>query len=247
MTSGAVLQNNHRTSGRGGGVEAQGILLMQGGSIRRNRAESGGGVYYGGTNPAIKTISEGLIEDNDAVRGGGGIMMDIEFGGAKLTMTGGEIRNNRARNKYGTIYVSSALNGYGGGVFIPSSSNANVFRMSGGLISGNKSDSGKGNGIAMDRMINPPPLFYIGGPARIEGDDVHLHYHATWQDCIITIESPLTAANDGEITITMDDYPSPGSNIRVLGESAAGLVSGNYQKFTAPSPYGINNTGRLYN
>jgi hypothetical protein len=248
MTSGAVLQNNHRTSGRGGGIEAQGILLIKGGSIRRNRAESGGGLYCGGTNPAMKTISGGLIEDNDAARGGGGIMMDVEFGGTKLTMTGGEIRNNRARNKYGSIFVSSALSGFGGGVFIPSSANANVFHMSGGLIKGNKSDSGEGNGIAMDRMTYPEPLFFIGGSARIESDDVHLHYHVMWQDCIITIESPLTAANGEEkIPLTMSAYPSPGSTIRVLGESASGLVSTNYQKFTAPSPYGINSAGRLFN
>jgi hypothetical protein len=124
--------------------------------------------------------------------------------------------------------------------------------MRGGIIENNVSADSmgvpteKGHGVVMDMLASTAPLFSMGGSARIVNNDVHLHYNDYYQYCFITIESSLSAVNTGEIQVTMDDYPASGSSIKVLGETASGLVSANYLKFAVPSPYGINNSGRLY-
>jgi hypothetical protein len=166
-------------------------------------------------------------------------------GYARLTMTGGVIRNNRASGQvWPVLYASSAIQGFGGGIFIPGNTyNKNEFYMRGGAITDNRSAGTAGSGIVMDMIASTAPIFSLGASAVITGNDVHLHYNDYYQFCFITIESSLNAANPGEIVITMDANAA-GSNIKVLGETASGLVSANYAKFTAP-PYTIGSNGRL--
>jgi hypothetical protein len=214
LTPGTVLCNNDRTSGEGGGVEAYGEFSMTGGLITRNRtANNGGGIYIGGIHsslvpPSVKTISGGSITHNDARLSGGGISLDL-YGDAKLTMTGGLISNNRANSKNGT-QVSTSFYGFGGGVFIPGNNINNEFNMRGGSIRDNVSASGKGNGVAMDRMAFPAVILTMQGSVDINGD-IHLQNHYM-DDCVINVTGPMVVQSP--LLVTMD-APS-GSSKKVL-------------------------------
>jgi hypothetical protein len=233
LTSGAVLRNNDRISGEGGAVETYGEFSMTGGLITRNRTvNNGGGIYIGGINvssPPVKVISGGSITHNDALLSGGGVSLDL-YGHAKLTMTGGLIGNNRANSKNGT-QVSSTFNGFGGGVFIPGNNVNNEFNMRGGSIRNNVSASGKGNGIAMDRLAYPVAILTMQGSVDINGD-IHLQNHYM-NDCVINVTDSMTVQSP--LLITMDALP--GSSKKVLTGSF------NLVHFEAQSPQTLSVTG----
>ncbi|MDR1429463.1 MAG: bacterial Ig-like domain-containing protein [Spirochaetaceae bacterium] len=98
-----ITENTNTTSGgKGGGVSIpwQGKIILNGGEISGNSAESGGGVYlYDGT----FTVNSGTITNNSATDGDGG---GVYFTGAgEFTLTGGEISDNSATGNGGGVYV----------------------------------------------------------------------------------------------------------------------------------------------
>jgi hypothetical protein len=227
-----TLRNNDRIMGNGGAIEAKGAFVMDGGSVTRNRVRDsaggsgyGGGIFLGGQvfNSPVKIISGGSVTENYALKSGGGVMMDHINGGAKLTMSGGLISGNTAAGK--DSFISPALMGYGGGIFIGGSTVVpNVFRMTGGTISGNTSTSGQGNGIAADHWWFPPSELYLSGAVNI-ADDVHLYYNMDetpippghppgYTPLTIAVEGPMT--NTVRIPITMHNYPAAGSSVQVF-------------------------------
>ncbi len=114
MNGGTIKGNN---ADNGGGVYNLGTFTMTGGTIEGNKAEYGGGVLNWGT----FTMTEGTIAGNKDARNGGGVLNMGTF-----TMTGGTIEGNNA------VF-------YGGGV-----GNYETFTMTGGTIKGNKSSLGGG-------------------------------------------------------------------------------------------------------
>jgi hypothetical protein len=245
LNDGVSLRNNDRTAGTGdrnGGAVfvEQGSFIMNGGTITRNRcAGSGGGVYfgqnfdnYGDLPPRI--IQGGRISENHARRSGGGISLAFRFStsNVEVQMKGGEITANRA-SALDTTGASSALTGFGGGVFIPDLSNAqlNKFIMSGGSISGNISDSGKGNGVVMDGANNPAEIFELGSSAYIHNsDDIVLHYESG-KYCYITLNGNLSSSLS-TIRISLDSYPPSGESKQVLSQSGEPVIRpGNLSKF----------------
>jgi hypothetical protein len=226
-------------------------MEMTGGEIRRNRANNGGGIYFGGQpDPASKSILDGgSILNNDAVYSGGGIMLDLS-GDAHVEMRNGTISGNRAGGiQMLGLSVSVTCNGNGGGVFIPGpSAGGNEFAMKGGSISGNVSTSGDGNGVVIDAMASTLPVFSMEGQARIT-DDVYLsknfliygteftHHHPK-----ITITGNLSYSPAAYIRLDLDPTTFP---VQVLD----GLTAGNYSKFTVlgPSPYiNIDSSGIIH-
>jgi hypothetical protein len=247
LNAGVTLRNNDRSTGDGSGVESWGRFVMTGGTITRNRAAggSGGGIYFGGDNFSsnVKIISGGSVIENDAALSGGGIMIDVQQD-LRLTMTEGLISGNRARGKLSSE-INSDFDGYGGGIFIPGNGTHTGFTMQGGTISDNKSDSGKGHGVAMDFLWLPVSTFAISGDARITGNDIHLYNKSENPDNnIITIDGNLSAP-DSSIPLTLHSYPPSGSDLKVLG-GASSLVSGNYRKFSVETPRQLQSDGRLY-
>jgi hypothetical protein len=265
LTGGGELRNNKRQIGDGAAVETSGGLVhIAGGLITGNVAASGsGGALFCGGNPthpdrARHRISGGLITDNEASYSGGGVMLGYNSS-VKLTMTGGEISGNKA---YGIEIANVSPNmGYGGGIFIPANTvspmtDRTTFDMQGGIIRDNISGSGLGHGVAMDhRSWDMPPVFTLGGTARIVNNDVNLHYYLTsllvaTEDCVITVTGFVPGHSPGPVEITIDDYafvvPSivapldPNPSCRVL------IGSFNSAHFTAPSPHYIGSNGRLY-
>jgi hypothetical protein len=247
LRDGVVLQNNDNRGDDGGAVRADGAFEMYGGLITHNRAlvnsgsgGNGGGVYFGDDknfSPVYhkRIIAGGSIRENVSERSGGGIMLALD-GPARLAMTGGEITGNRAGGKHPGLVHAQFL-GFGGGVFVPSCYDDILFSMTGGTISGNKSDSGVGNGVAVDKLLTQNPYFGMGGLALI-GDDICLN---TITGCSVTLISNVSYTG----RITMNQAP-PASGLQVL---SGGPVSGNYMKFSASylgTPYAIHADGAAY-
>jgi hypothetical protein len=239
-----VLQNNdRRTSGDyfdGGAIEVEGSFVMNGGQITANRTSgSGGGIFLHNNKEAL--IAGGSITGNDAGRNGGGIMLNYYDGKSKLDMTGGLIGGNRANGKVPT-FISASLDGYGGGIFIPGTNTSdatNRFRMTGGVIEGNISAGGKGNGVAVDRnnTSGVAPVFILGGTASLVNNDVLLHVDSFWPPLKITVTGPFSPSTP--VHITLDSY-----NILPMPVLTGGF--GPYiSKFTA-APYGIDSLGRIH-
>ncbi|MDR2160009.1 MAG: hypothetical protein LBP23_08090 [Treponema sp.] len=240
------LQNNDRrtTAGvyfDGGAVEVRGSFVMNGGRIASNRTSgNGGGIFLNNNKDA--RINGGSITGNDAGLSGGGIMLDYYTGKSKLTMTGGNISRNRANGKV-LVFVSSSLDGYGGGIFIPgvdeNASTTNRFHLEGGVIQDNTSASGKGNGIVVDLNTTggTAPVFTIKGNPSIIGNDILLRADPFLQAPKINVSGPFSPS--APVHITLDNYttlPMP-----VLGGSF-----GPYLSWFTAAPYHIDSFGRIY-
>lgn len=162
MNEGAVIQNNSTDGAHyGGGVflANDSTFIMNGGEIKNNEGNRGGGVALicsdmtmnGGTISGNKTypvLSGGdgygggiYIADYAAISGSPGIE-EISPGKATFTMKAGSITGNTAQNYGGGILA------YPQGSRVDSNKDITI-TISGGEISGNKVTSGSGGGIAM--------------------------------------------------------------------------------------------------
>jgi predicted outer membrane repeat protein len=142
MTDGTIIDN---TAGHdGGGVYVlQGTCVLSGGIIAENTAEYGSGVYIDATdsdNPVDFEMTGGLIRDNRAKQSGGGIFM---LNGT-LTMRGN-----------GAVKGNTALSG--GGVCLENSD----FRISGSASIQNNTITGNGNGGGI--YVSTGALDFAGG------------------------------------------------------------------------------------
>ena len=162
MNEGAVIQNNSTDGAHyGGGVflANDSVFIMNGGEIKDNVGNRGGGVALlcsdmtmnGGTISGNKTYS--VLSGGDGY-GGGIYIADYEAmsgipeseevtpGEASFTMTGGSITGNTAQNYGGGILA------YPQGSRVDSNKDITI-TISGGEISDNTVTSGSGGGIAM--------------------------------------------------------------------------------------------------
>ena len=129
--------NNADTSGGcGGAIYTEGTLIISGGSLDSNEAESGGAVY---SNYGNVTVSAGIINQNSATDGSGGAISII---GGNLVISGGEFTYNGAKDDGGAIYFdgdSNTLNiteytefhnnsagNHGGGLYIEDCQHAEI-------------------------------------------------------------------------------------------------------------------------
>ena len=142
--SGDASIESNTGGGKGGGiyVDSTGKLVITGGSIRSNMATKtsdypgmGGGVYVFGSSKVMLDMSGGSIEGNEAGNDGGtykGSGGGVYIEGGIFTMTGGEIKENKAK--------------YGGGVALDMGGTLKL--SDSGEISGNTA-AGGGGGIAV--------------------------------------------------------------------------------------------------
>ena len=149
MEGGSITDNTSSGSGSsGGGIYANGPLIINDGTISNNKATYGAGIRVSGTT----TLAGGFITNNVASSVCGGVYVRESTG--ILTMTGGEISGNTASDaagvyvyqdatftmKGGSITGNTSTN-RGGGVFANSSG---TFNMEDGTITGNKAAYGGG-------------------------------------------------------------------------------------------------------
>ena len=178
LSGNASIESN-TGGGEGGGiyVDSTGKLVITGGSIKSNNATKttdgigkGGGVYvYGAGSTEVRLdMSGGSIEGNKAGENSGnyeGSGGGVYINGSTFTMTGGEIKENKAKYgggvyisessvtmKSGSIEGNEVINGNGGGVY--AGGNGTSFTMTGGKITQCKAEvtspsstDGRGGGI----------------------------------------------------------------------------------------------------
>ena len=97
--NGGRITGGYTSLGGGIYVQSGGELVLEGGSISGNRADSSGGgvvVAYGGK----FTMNGGTISDNEAANMGGGIFAQCE----QLSLNGGSVSNNKAAVNGGGIW-----------------------------------------------------------------------------------------------------------------------------------------------
>ena len=161
VTNNTQIESN--TGGtNGGGIYAENgaVIHLTGGSVNENNAVTGAGIYIWAKDDGNYStcIMEGTTEifKNTATGQGGGIYLNK--GRASLTMNGGYIQNNRAKEGGGVFanyskidindgYIQNNISDTNGGGIYRTSGDLNV---KGGNISGNTA-GGNGGGI----FVNP--------------------------------------------------------------------------------------------
>jgi hypothetical protein len=141
-----VTGGNAGTGADGGGIRITGNskVKFSGGSITGNSARSGGGVFVGEGSSDMSEFSlmGGSINGNTAVgtatalaslAGGGGVCVN---GNATFWLGSGTVSNNTTAGSGGGVLVRGVVRGY------TSADENSGFLMSGGSVSGNKSNGG---------------------------------------------------------------------------------------------------------
>jgi hypothetical protein len=231
IRDGAILRNNHRGSGSGGGIhiladDGNAELTIEGGAISGNAASSdGGGVCAQGIGSgkiARMTMTGGTISGNKTTADGGGVYVHAEGGSAELTMTGGTISGNKAGGGAG-----------GGGVYVIGGSSGNIATliMEGGVISGNMADysgggvhvtSGGGGGSRAEMTMKGG--FISGNGAVFFGGGVYVHGNSGSAKMAMTggVISGNNAVNGGGGVHVLSGT-SNGTELAMKG----GVISGN--------------------
>ena len=221
MTGGEISDN---TANGGGGIAVlHGTFTMSKGKVSGNTAaQKGGGIfgyYYSSTDEAKGeiTVLDGEISGNTAeasgVMAGGGICSLY-----KLTVSGGDIKNN------------TATNGFGGGIGV----NNETFDFSGGTVSGNMTlssvpTSALGKGIFVDRRVT----MTMSGSAKVDtGNDVYLGNDGTTTRASITVTARLT--NTLAATLTMENDTTGYEVGRVVVKGGSGYLLTNEDKDKFP-------------
>lgn len=187
---GGVYMNNKTQMSDNGG-----IFNMYGGTISKNSATNGGGLFMCNNVGNIFRMYGGSITGNTATGMGGGVYS----AGGTITMTGGNIEQNRA-SQGGGMYESG-----GSSVF---------FTMSGGSITKNTATD-KGGGVYVSKGGN----FKLNGLVQITGNtkndaanNVELAAGKT-----ITIQSGL--AEGASIGVTTEKTPGIGDYSKVASSA----------------------------
>ena len=127
LNSGASIESNTAPGynyGGGAYVGQNGTLIINGGSIKLNKARRGGGVYVSGNSTKRGTLRmiQGDISDNGAgwngtsyTGKGGGV-----YNSGAFEMTGGEIKDNKAETGGGVYFSEGTFEMKGSAVVTPS-------------------------------------------------------------------------------------------------------------------------------
>ncbi|MBR3314016.1 MAG: Cna B-type domain-containing protein [Atopobiaceae bacterium] len=120
--SGGSISGNTASSGNGGGIWVQGETSITDGVFTGNKATTGkGGAIYAAPSADVTIAGENAaLANNEAAQGG------AVFAKGEVTVANGAITGNTASDAGGAVYVA----------------NDSSFTMSGGSISGNKSQQG---------------------------------------------------------------------------------------------------------
>ena len=196
MTGGSISGNvaaNQENQKNGAGIYMLASTAnLTGGIISENKGANGAGVYMSPSGTRYPTLNLGgdvVITGNVAAAAGGAISVTGE--NATITMTGGTISKNTAKNGGGVITQTKSSftmsggsitgnnsTGTGGGVYV---STGTTFTMTGGSIDGNKA-AGDGGGICLLRstgvfkggtVSNNTAINHAG--IRVNGANVTIH------------------------------------------------------------------------
>ena len=238
--------------------ENTGTLTMTGGEISGNTANGGGGIaVLHGT----FTMSDGKVIGNTAAKKGGGILgFSLRKAKGEITVSGGEISSNTAgssgtnagggicsRHKLtvsgGDIKINKATFGYGGGIGVDDG----IFNFSGGTVSGNETKnpdpaSALGKGIFVDRRVT----MTMSGSAKVDTDnnDVYLGNYGTTK-AFITVTGSLTNKPAARLTMANDATGYVIGRVVVKGGGGYSLQTSDIAKFPITSQGSQNWTTEL--
>jgi fibronectin-binding autotransporter adhesin len=155
---GVTISSNHSDGGPGGGILNQaGALTVRDCRILANTTGTAGGGIANGS--GALTIVNTMVRSNTATTDGGGIASDS----GAVTLQSANVRGNTSGGTGGgvtlnnptravlvdtTTIANNTATGDGGGVFVGSASGAG-FTLQRSVITGNKTDSGRGGGVAL--------------------------------------------------------------------------------------------------
>lgn len=180
IIGGAVTYNT--ADGPGGGIafgsnDRTATLKVTGTNISHNKAkETGGGIYLSAPSYSEKYVNATLqnvtvknneltsTDVNDWRKGGGGIFFTNYTNGATLTIIGGSIEGNNARNfNGGGIYITTDRDDY---------VNGTLTLKDGARISGNSAENGGGVAVNSAKLIIESDCT-IGGEQDYDGMDTN--------------------------------------------------------------------------
>ena len=178
IIGGAITYNT--ADGPGGGIsfgsnDKTATLKVTETDISHNKAkETGGGIYLSAPGYSEKyvnaTLQDVTVKNNELTstnvndwrKGGGGIFFTNYTNGATLTIIGGSIEGNNARNfNGGGIYITTDRDGY---------VNGTLTLKDGARISGNSAENGGGVAVNSAKLIIEPGCT-IGGEQDYDGMD----------------------------------------------------------------------------
>ena len=242
INEGTVAYNNAGNDGGGISMKYRAEATLNGGNVSNNTATRNGGgldVYY----YAVLKVSGGTIENNTAVNGNGGGAHCLYYGTATIekgstikgnkalkaagggvfarlftvTISGGEILNNQAKNGAGVCIVSTPANGY-------------ITTISGGSIHNNTASSNGGGLFNQGCAHVTVEGGNIYSNSAVNGGGVYAEAGGT-----TTVSATETTAAD----IYSNTASSLGGGVYVNG-SNFNMTGGKIEKNSANSGGGIN-------
>lgn len=252
----AVVKGDTVISGAfGKGVNNLGTFLMEGGTIKVNKANAGAGL----TNAGMATITGGVITENVSLTASGGGV--INNAGATLTMKGGEITNNISKTIGGGValaeksvftmtggtiannHAECQLTGNGGGGGINVAGDAEFYFLGGNIYGNTIAETNQtgevsvGDGI---RVSSPTSMLYIGGTATVKsGNSIYMH-----DETNIGISSAYEPTEQVALTIRSYTY---GQTVLTTEKGKQTLLASAADKFQLVEPWFINQHGKLGN
>lgn len=254
---------------KGGGIYAAGNLTVTGGTISRDTASWGGGIFVDLFDDRFKVSIGGTVKIslNVADSYGGGICLDGYCGQPVMLSGSANVNRNYCVDKGGGVALleasmlimsddaeitdNNALN-YGGGVYLEDDSDYGGAQlvMTGGTIYTNSLIAGNSHGKGV--YAQEETVITMGGAARIASEnDVYLDGEANnakiYIGSLLTAEAPVA-------TITLGDNVADLPTVLTTGQfyvdgswvDATTTVAANYTKFAISGNTGIINQDGVY-
>ena len=243
--SGGVIENN--TAGKsGGGISGENgkisTITITGGTIRKNKAENGGGIYA----DIVKlNITDGSIQNNTAANGGGAYLSNSSVVVKSAAFTG-----NQATDRGGGVYITNssscsltdtvidgntAKNADGGGIYIRNEGKLTIKETD---IKGNTATTCEGGGI----MINNSGLKLALIGADIRNNTAQLAGAGVLaRGTIISMKGYVVIDNNTAMLTSPEDYNYEGWTDSYTKTLPEGFAFG-YQKICY-IPFGLYVTG----
>jgi hypothetical protein len=254
---------------KGGGIYANGNLTVTGGTISRDTASWGGGIFVDLFDDRFKVSIGGTVKIslNVADSYGGGICLDGYCGQPVMLSGSANVNRNYCVDKGGGVALleasmlimsddaeitdNNALN-YGGGVYLEDDSDYGGAQlvMTGGTIYTNSLIAGNSHGKGV--YAQEGTAITMGGAARIASEnDVYLDGEANnakiYIGSLLTAEAPVA-------TITLGDNVADLPTVLTTGQfyvdgnwvDATTTVAANYTKFAISGNTGIINQDGVY-
>ena len=206
-TGGGVIKGGYSSSG-GGGILNEGMLTINGGTIKENKTTSLGAGIYNATGKTL-ILDGGVIDNNqNTTNDGGGIYNQGTF-----TLTSGSIANNKV--------TGTSKNG--GGIY-----NTGTMSINGGTIQNNTA-TGLGAGIYHDGTA-----FNLQGSPTISSNTVSSSARNVYLTTAHTITITGALSNTTAISLNMETLGVFTSGLKANGGTSANFSSeaGNSVKLT---------------